>query len=55
MDFGFLKTLFFSLPVLIFVIWQLISVSRELDADKKADASASERESSNTRHTERQQ
>ena len=54
MDLGFLKTLFFSLPVLIFVIWQLISVSRELDADKKADAE-SDTDSANARHTERQQ
>ena len=54
MDFGFLKTLFFSLPVLIFVIWQLISVSRELDADKKADAAPSEPDSADARHTERQ-
>ena len=54
MDFGFLKTLFFSLPVLIFVIWQLISVSRELEADKKSDAAATKRGSANARHTEGQ-
>ncbi len=54
MDFGFLKTLFFSLPVLIFVIWQLISVSRELEADKQADASAPDRDSADAGHTEGQ-
>ncbi len=54
MDLGFLKALFFSLPVLIFVIWQLISVSRELEVDRKSDEAAAG-ESADSRHSERQQ
>ena len=54
MDLGFLKTLFFSLPVLVFVIWQLVSVTRELDADRKADEATSS-DSADAGHSERKQ
>lgn len=54
MDFGFIKTLFIGVPMLIFAIWQIISVSRELEADKRADEAAPD-ESSDPGHPERQQ
>lgn len=54
MNLGFLKALVFSLPVLIFVIWQLVSVTRELDADRKADEAAS-RDSADAGHAEGEQ
>ena len=54
MDFGFLKTLFIGAPMLVFAIWQIISVSREIEADKKADEKALG-DSADARHTKRQQ
>jgi hypothetical protein len=33
MDIAFLKLLIFILPVLGFVVWQIISVSRELEEE----------------------
>lgn len=54
MDFGFVKTLFIGVPMLIFAIWQIISVSRELEADKRADE-ARAKESSEAGHSKRQQ
>lgn len=54
MDFGFAKTLFIGVPMLVFAIWQIVSVSRELEADKRADATRSD-ESSDPGHPERKQ
>jgi hypothetical protein len=53
-DFGFLKTLFIAIPVLAFGIWQLISVNREIAADRERDEAA-RRTSADTGHSEGQQ
>ena len=38
MDYGLLKVFVFSGPILLFVVWQLVSVSRELrDTDERDD------------------
>lgn len=36
MELGFLKAVAFSGPLLVFIVWQLYSVNRELDRDKKS-------------------
>ncbi len=35
MELGFLKAVAFSGPLLLFVVWQLYSVTRELDEDDR--------------------
>ena len=53
MDSGFLKTMFIGVPMLVFAIWQIISVSREIEADRRAEQASSD-ESADPRHSERQ-
>ena len=54
MDSGFLKTLFIGLPMLIFAFWQYVSVSRELEADRRADEARAD-QSADAGHPEREE
>ncbi|MEM6511499.1 MAG: hypothetical protein AAF660_00695 [Pseudomonadota bacterium] len=37
MEIGFLKAVAFSGPLLVFLLWQLYSVNREIDEDNRSN------------------